>query len=626
MCGLAGFTVNRPTTRCDVDRTLTAMLESIAHRGPDQRGIKVFEHVALGHNRLTVIEPQGGRQPRVDAKSGSALIYNGEIYNHRSFDREIAAAGGQIRDHCDTETLFWLIAIHGIDKAVRLVNGMFAFAYYQPGNETLYLARDEFGQKPIFYAEVGGELVFASEICALRRHPLLKRVTPDEIALSVYLMMEYVPGSATGIAEIRELPAGHVLRYRHGRAELTKYHHMPRTVPRPEIDETRAIPKLDRRLHQAVEQQLVADVPVGIFLSGGLDSSLIAAMARRNHSDISTFTIRFPQASFDESSHAEEVAHVIGTRHETIELSGQNCADAFNELIEKVDQPFADSSLLPTYLLCKATRRHVTVALGGDGADELFLGYPNFKLARLAPYIARLPMSAGSAVRGLTKLFPGSHSYMNWRFLFRQLSNGFGIPASMQSIFWMSALPPVEQQELWINHHDCQTSILEQLTTQLEPSAQGPLALQYQRHFLNYYLACDILVKTDRASMYNSLEVRSPFLSTRVASCALTLPHALLLKGLNSKYILKRVADAYLPSHTIARRKHGFAMPVSNLIREDLRDSVEAVLLDTSNCMYQYLNSDVVASLWKDHVSKRQDRGKAVWALFMLANFFRKHF
>lgn len=626
MCGLVGFTTNRAGGLRDVDGTLAAMLGSIAYRGPDQEGTWTGNGLAFGHNRLSIMEPEGGRQPRVDAASGNALIYNGEIYGHRRFDKELRDAGCTLRDHCDTETLFWLLSERGVEHTLRTIDGMFAFAWYDAGDDALYLARDEFGQKPLYYAEVAGELVFASEIGALRRHPLLHSVSPDPAALSVFLMMEYVPGEQTGIAEIRELPRGHFLRHRRGNTTIARFGGTPLPETRPRTSEADAVRQLDELLQTAVEQQLVADVPVGIFLSGGLDSSLIAAIARRNHPDVSTFTVRFDQASFDESAHAEAVAGALGTRHHTIELSGQIRADAFDELISTVDMPLADSSLLPTYLLCRATRRHVTVALGGDGADELFVGYPNFRLLRLTPALAALPQGIGKLLRGIADRMPASHGYMDRRFLLRQLAHGVGAPCAQQSMRWMSAVAPEEQGSLWRDYPDVAGALHRAIDSQLDASGGTSTFEQWRLHFLYHYLAYDILVKTDRAAMYNSLEVRSPFLASDVANFALALPPQLLFRGGKGKLILRRVAESYLPQKTIGRRKHGFAMPVASMLREDFRDSVEPVLLDRGNPAWGFIHYDEARRRWNEHVSDRHDHGKALWALFMLAVFCRRHF
>ncbi|MDJ0905632.1 MAG: asparagine synthase (glutamine-hydrolyzing) [Woeseiaceae bacterium] len=624
MCGLVGFSMAGGAP--DAQReTALRMLDSIAYRGPDERGTTQQGGVVLGHNRLTIMEPQGGRQPRVGADSGNALIYNGEIYSHRQFDAGIVADGGQLRDHCDTETLFWLLQQRGIENTLEAIDGMFAFAWYDAGADALYLARDRFGQKPIFYSVVDGQLIFASEIKALRQHPALARVAPDLDALALYLMMEYLPGAATGIDGVFELPAGHLLEWRNGAATVRAWWR-PDTKSRVRPDMPGLEAPLEHALVEAVGTQLVADVPVGVFLSGGLDSSLVAAIARRHKQDVATFTVRFPFASFDESAHAEKVAAHIGTRHTTVELGRQNCIDGIETLLANLDQPFADSSFLPSYLLCRATKEHVTVALGGDGADELFLGYPNFGLLGWAPAMARLPRRTGRLLRGIAGLLPGSDGYMNTAFLLRQLSYGIGRPAELQSPYWMSAVPAIDQSRLWQGRDDVESVIAAQLREQIPGSRRVALLDQCQQHFIEAYLAHDILTKMDRASMCVSLEVRSPFLANDVADIALRLPHETLLQGRDGKLVLRRIAASYLPDTTIARKKHGFALPVAALLRGDLRDLAAAILLDRANPMYAHVDHATVDAWWRAHVDRGRDHGKRLWALLMLAAFYRNQF
>ncbi len=626
MCGIAGFTLRQGSSSRNDHKIVESMLDVIAYRGPDQRGIELNDKIAFGHNRLTIIEPQGGKQPRCHPDTSSALIYNGEIYAHRKFDAEIAAAGHVLRDHCDTETLFWLIEMHGVKAAAQMLDGMFAFAYHDSVSDTLYLARDALGQKPLFYAESNGELIFASEIKALLQHPSLTSPSADLDALSLYLMMEYIPGSPTGIQGIHELPPGYVLSWANGRLAIEPYWRTSDVTRQVPADNHDAEIHFDQLLSQAVEDQLVADVPVGIFLSGGLDSSVIAAMARRHRSDVATFTIKFPQSSFDESAHAEDVARSIGTRHTTIELDRSSCVDGLEALVSKIDQPFADSSFLPTYLLCKATREHVTVALGGDGADELLLGYPNFRALRFARILQRMPSNFGTALESIAAKMPSSSAYMNAAFLLQQLSYGVGMPANVQSVYWMSAVTARNQKDLWIGDQARDQRILEQVSQQVAEFGRGSLFESCQQHFLNCYLPYNILQKTDRAAMYTSLEVRAPFLSSAVADFALSLPHSSLYKGHSGKQILRSVAKNYVPAATIARKKHGFPLPVASLIRGDLRDIVETILLDRGNPMYEFLRAEKVQSYWSQHVSKKADHGKKLWALFMLAAFFKNTF
>ena len=620
MCGIAGFTFNNsaPDPGAIAGAIASDMLAAIAHRGPDEQDIVIRDGLALAHNRLTIMEPMGGQQPRINEANGNTLIYNGEIYNHRAFDAELRAAGCELRDHCDTETLFWLLELHGVEKTLAMIDGMFAFAWYQAKDETLFLARDRFGQKPMFYSGSGSDFIFASEIKALRRHPSLRDVTPDVEALRLYLMMEYVPGPATGYNEVQELPAGHLLSNRNKQLDIKAYWQARDVLRDPHIDDAAAAQTLDGLLNAAVQQQLVADVPLGVFLSGGLDSSLIAAIARKHSDDVATFTVRFPYASFNESPHAEEVAASVGTRHTTIELNRQNCRDGIEHLLAQADQPFCDSSQLPSYLLCQATRQHVTVALGGDGADELFFGYPNFRLLKFARLMAALPQSSGGLLRLMAKLLPDSTDYMSRGFLLRQLSYGIGRPAQQQSLYWMSAVSPAQQQSVWRDGRA--------VTSQLAADNERSLLEQCQRQFIEEYLAGDILQKMDRASMYASLEVRSPFLAAAVADYALSLPVNVSFRGSTGKRVLRDVASRYLPPQTITRKKHGFALPVAALLRNDLRELGESTLLDSANPMYEYVAYDTVSSLWSQHANVKRNHGKSLWALLMMAAFFRNQF
>lgn len=618
MCGIAGFTTARRELSRNPVEVANEMLTAIAHRGPDERDVAVLDHLVLAHNRLTIMEPEGGQQPRVHPDSGNILIFNGEVYAHREFDMELRAIGCQMRDHCDAETLFWLLESYGIEKTLNIVDGMFAFAWYETASDTLYLARDRFGQKPLFYASVRGELVFASEIKAMRCHPALQDATPDIDALRLFLLMEYVPGDATGFQDIQQLPAGHILTWRKSEISVRRYWR-PADVQRDDdVDLETATKQLEQLLDEAVRQQLVADVPVGVFLSGGLDSSLVAALARKHHDDVATFTVKFPYASFDESENAADVAKSIGTRHTTIELDKGICVAGVEKLLSRADQPFSDSSALPSFLLCQATREHVTVALGGDGADELFLGYPNFKLIKYTPAMASMPRWTGGLMRALSKIMPSSTGYMNHQFLLRQLSYGIGRPVAEQSTYWMSAVPTAMQQRLWCDNKAPKFS--------LDSNPELTPLQQCQRHFLESYLAGDILQKIDRASMHVSLEVRSPFLSNAVSEFALSLPVEASFQGMTGKRILRSVAANYLSDETVNRRKHGFPLPVSDLLRGDLRDLAESVLLDAANPMYEHVRQTVVREIWQQHVERRRDHGKSLWTLLWLAAFFRNQF
>src|SRR6266851_2389046 len=407
MCGLAVFTAPGPEAR----RVLAAMNGALAHRGPDGSGMFVDRRVALGHTRLAIIDLAGGAQPRIDDASGDALIFNGEVYGYRALADELRATGIALRDRSDTEVLFQLIRRDGVRRAVARIDGMFAFAF-----------RD---------------------------------ATPDRLAAYSFLLFEYLPGNLSGWTGIEKIEPGTILTFSDGQISRERYWRPPFEsrpadggTPQP-VDEAEAAERLGTLLLASVQRRVVADVPVGVFLSGGIDSSLITALAKEAAPDLTAFTVRVGGASFDETPHAIAAARHLGVRHEIVDLGPADLVQAFDAIGDKLGEPLGDSSLLPSYLVCRAARRLMTVALGGDGADELFAGYPNFALQRLAPALRTIPPAAGSWLGRAVAALPGGDGYMNRRFLLRQLSHGLGASTARQSFLWMAPFGPAEMEGLW---------------------------------------------------------------------------------------------------------------------------------------------------------------------------------
>ena len=616
MCGIAGFTAPGPES----EKILSAMNAALAHRGPDAAGVFVDRTIALAHRRLAIIDLIGGHQPRVDAASGDALIFNGEIYGYQALGEQLRAAGVFLRDRSDTEILFQLIRRDGIRRAVERVDGMFAFAYRDGATGTLHLVRDRFGEKPLHYGIADGRLVFASEATALRCHPAFAHATPDPVAAYRFLMFEYLPGSASGWTGIHKLAPGTILSFHNGQVSIDRYW-QPRMQTQPDVTEAEATEKLDALLSDAVRRQVVADVPVGVFLSGGLDSSLITALAARAAPDLTAFTVRVGGHGFDETPHAAAVARHLGVRHEIVTLGDADLLAAFDAIGDQLGEPLGDASLLPTYLVCRAARRVMKVALGGDGADELFAGYPNFALQRVAPVMALIPPAAGRLLASALARLPAADSYMNWRFLLGQLAQGFGATTARQSFLWMAPFGPHRMQALW--HPD---AVPEQALaasfapidahTQDTSHASGIDRLLHL--FLVTYLPENILTKTDRAAMFNSLEVRAPFLDRDFAEYALALPTRFKLNGHAKKYILKTVAARHLPASIVHRKKHGFAIPIGPLLRTLFRERCRDVLLSGSNPVAPWFAREEIERLLAEHQSGRADHGKQLWSLYIL--------
>jgi asparagine synthase (glutamine-hydrolysing) len=551
------------------------------------------------------------------------LVFNGEIYGYRALADELRALGVPLRDRSDTEVLFQLIRREGIRRAVDRIDGMFAFAFRDGKTGALYLVRDRFGEKPLYYGVLGRDLVFASEVPALQCHPGFQDGVPDRAAAHNFLLYEYLPGTRSGWEGIAKLEPGTILAAKGGRIAVEQYWR-PRLGPigQPARNEIEAAERLDELLGASVRDRVIADVRVGVFLSGGLDSSLITAFAAKAAPDLTAFTVRIGQDSFDETPHAVEVARHLGVRHQVVELGDADLLAAFDAVAEKLGEPLADSSLLPTYLVCRAARNLMTVALGGDGADELFLGYPNFAVQRYAAAMRLVPASAGRLIQCAMAALPGNDGYMNRRFLATQLSQGFGASAVRQSFLWMAPFDSRRLGDLWdpsampeeVRPDDVFAEIDRRAAEAGEVS--GVERLGYQ--FLTTYLPEDILTKTDRASMFNSLEVRAPFLGRQVAEYACSLPAGLKLRRGIKKYVLKRVGCRYLPEPIVFRKKHGFAVPIGRLVKTLFRSRCQDVLMSTGNPVAAWFKRAEIESLLDEHLSGRADHGKKLWALYIL--------
>lgn len=621
MCGIAGFT--GPDRSAST--TLRRMMAEIEHRGPDDDGVWIDDQIAVGHQRLTIIEPVGGDQPRLDPVTGDLLVFNGEIYNYQDHAAALRDAGVRLRDGSDTEVLFQMIRLHGVGPALRRLDGMFAFAYRDGTSGVVTLARDRFGEKPLFYAVVAGQLVFASEIKALRKHPLCMAADFDIEAIGQYLAFDYVPAPRTGFAGINKLMPAHTLTFDDGDIEIGAYWNLPAGDPtQPTVDmptsETDAVDRLDTLVRESIKSRLVADVPVGVFLSGGIDSALIAAIASDYAPGISAYTIKMPGDGYDETPIAARVADQFGLRHEVRTLTDADVLYALDRVEAKQDEPFADPSIVPTYLLSETAAQGVKVALGGDGGDELFAGYINFQARKAAAVMSHLPALTGKALRKALSALPPSDRYMALPFKLAQLSQGFGQSEYLQSFLWMAPFDADARRALLCDDVPIQRSLQPVREWVEQHPSRGPVD-RLQRLFSAFYLPDDILTKVDRASMYNSLEVRAPYLSEDIANFAFGMPERWRVNGYTTKYLLRRLAARYLPDDVVARRKHGFAIPVSGLMRGPLRDRVSDVLLDTTNPIAGLFDRTEIERLLSAHMERREDHRKRLWSLYCLFRF-----
>ena len=623
MCGIAGFTFKIKSESSSI--ILQKMIDTLEYRGPDDSNFFVTNNIALAHTRLSIIDLSGGKQPRLDTASGNMLVFNGEIYGYKKIAKELLNQGVHLKDASDTEVLFQLLQLNTIDKVLEVIDGMFAFAYYERHTNNIYLARDRFGEKPLFYGFVNNELVFGSQVSTVKQHPNFKNLGLDKAAISQYLALQYIPGERSGFNNINKIPSGSYLKFNNSCLSLHKYW-------QPKIGRFKKSPmdrltRLEELLSESVKERLIADVPIGVFLSGGLDSSLIASIAAKHNPNIKAFSIAMNDESHDESIYAAEVANHLRIPHKIIRFSNTDLIESFETVLSSIDEPLADSSLLPTFLLCKAAKSEVKVALGGDGADELFAGYPNFQARYLAPVMSLIPKVAGKFLRTFINFFPQQSNYMGLGFRLNQLSYGFGYPSDLQSNQWMSAFSELEQAKLWrggvIEKHK-QGYLEKETLFQLSNLDNLSGAERLQHLFLSGYLAEDLLPKIDRASMRYGIEVRSPYLSSKFAQYALDLPFQDKVRWSCTKYALKAIARNHLPSSIIQRKKHGFAPPLANMLRTSIRARVSSILFETPNICNDWFNEVEILRYWNEHQSGKRDHHRKIWALLVLFQITNK--
>jgi asparagine synthase (glutamine-hydrolysing) len=581
MCGIIGVASSVPV----LDRSWLSFASlAISHRGPDDAGEwwSTNSCVGLGHRRLSIIDLSPlGHQPMHSFEHGLSVVFNGEIYNHRRLLDELASLGFSFRSHSDTEVLLAAYAAWGEDCLARF-NGMFAFALYDAPRQKLFLARDRAGEKPLFYRLVNGVLQFASELKALLANPTNPRNIDPE-ALDFYLAMGYVPGARCILQSFNKLPPAHALRFdlHSGQSKVWRYWKLPEAPSEEDVvDEADLLDELETLLEDAVRGQMVADVPVGVLLSGGVDSSLVTAMAVRASSNVQTFTIGFPgHSNLDETEHARLIARHFGTRHTEL-MAEDASADLLPLLARQFDEPMVDSSMIPTFLVSKLVRQQCTVALGGDGGDELFGGYGDYsRLQWMHQKLGRLPMSLR---RGLAlvaeKSLPVGFKGRNW-------AQGLSVDLDRGLPLIATHFDATMRQRLMQSHPNW-LPVAELMRQSHVPSDSNLLQRATRMDFENY-LAEDILVKVDRASMLSSLEMRSPLLDYHLIEFAFgRVPSRLKATSTDKKIMLKRLAARLLPPEFDRQRKQGFSIPMNDwLKRGPFRDLFWDVL-KSDDCFF----------------------------------------
>jgi asparagine synthase (glutamine-hydrolysing) len=615
MCGIAGF-VNREGEAANRE-IIERMTATLSHRGPDGSGIFVDRNVALGHRRLSIIDVGGGAQPLSNEDDSIWITYNGELYNELPLRRGLEARGHTYRTGTDTETLVHLYEEQGT-LLPRALNGMFAFAIWDSRRGRLFLTRDRMGQKPLYYAELdGGGFVFGSEPKALLRHPAVSREL-DLDSLERYLFYEYLPAPHTIWRSMRKLPAGHSLVWENGRVRIDRYWTAAEPQPAAEPFEPTAI-HFWSEFRDAVGRHRRSDVPLGVFLSGGIDSSSVAAAVCEIESarNVRTFSIGFDDPSFDESPHARAVARHLGTQHHERQFSIESVQELLPEVATWLDEPFGDASVLPTYLLSQFAREEVTVILGGDGADELLAGYPTFRAESAARLFRRMPRAARELAAMAVRQLPVNHRNFSLDFKLKQFVKGAGETPALAHQRWLGSFSGAEIAVLLQSGSHLIDVEAEHVARATALPASADALTRSLWLYQDTYLPDDILTKVDRASMACGLEVRAPFLDTALVQTMQALPSAFKARGNESKRILKQAALPKLPPSIIKRPKKGFGIPVGRWLRGPLQPLL-CNLLDHDRLIRQGLfNADEVERRVQEHLSGFCDHRKPLWTLLM---------
>ncbi|HEU4942946.1 MAG TPA: asparagine synthase (glutamine-hydrolyzing) [Gaiellaceae bacterium] len=611
MCGICGLASRSGPV--DPGR-LRAMSATLVHRGPDSDGELLDGPVGLAARRLSIIDLEHGDQPIGNEDGTVQVVQNGEIYNHRELRAELERAGHRFSTRCDTEVLVHLYEELGEGFAERL-RGMFAVAIWDSPRRRLVVARDRFGIKPLYYREDGGELAFASELRALPRGEV------DADALEAFLAFNSVPAPYSIFRGTRKLPAGHLLVWEDGTTRIERYAR-PAPVRASEArdeDAAELAEELRARLRDSVRAHLIADVPVGVLLSGGVDSSLLAALAAQESDEaVHTFSIGFEERSFDELGDARSVAAMYGTRHEELVLR-PDAALLLPRLAEAFDEPFADSSALPTYLVSELAARHVKVALSGEGGDELFGGYYTYAADLLALRVGRL----APAIRPLVERLPSSSRKASFDYKAKRFVRAANLPPLERHHAWKEIFSADLRAELQGRRVD--SDPVDLLRTRFAETEGAELLARLQDVDLGTYLVDDLLVKTDRASMAHSLEARVPYLDPVVAGLALALPRRHKVRGLRKKVLLRRAAAPLLPRRIVYGRKRGFSIPAAAWLRGELEPFAREVLAPETLRRQGFFEPQPVTRLIERHVSGEEDVSRQLWGLLAFTLWHEHH-
>jgi asparagine synthase (glutamine-hydrolysing) len=625
MCGIIGFLTSKAQNIPDYG-VLREMRESLFHRGPDDLGeyTRALDEggpfVFFGHRRLSIIDLSGGHQPLSNENETVWVVFNGEIYNFRELRSRLENLGHRFKTNSDTEVIAHAYEEYK-ENCFKYFNGMFAIGIWDEKQNRLILARDRLGKKPLYYSLINETFIFASELKAIMAYPSFPRKV-DPVSFMKYLFFEFIPCPHTIFKDANKIPAASYLIWDKKGIEVRQYW-SPFESQRGEksLPEAEAGLRMMELLKESVKRRLISDVPLGVFLSGGIDSSAITAFAQQEvPGKIKTFSIGFEDPSFDESKYASLASKYIGTEHHEQMMTPADLLNIVPTLPDILDEPMADASILPTYLLSKFTRGHVTVALGGDGGDELFAGYPTYLAHKLAGYYECFLGAFHPMVVRLANLLPVSDDNISFDFKVKKFLSGIGYPNGIRNSVWLGSFPIQENEKVLspeFRQRFNRDQLLEDILLYGEECPYEDQITKLQYLDMRLYLQESILVKVDRASMACSLEVRAPFLDCELVEFVMGLPSQYKLKGTTSKYILKKALKKYLPDSIIHRKKKGFGVPIAKWVKGELKELFSDFLSTDRVKREGFLNPEYVTLLLQDHLTNKKDNRKQLWTLLV---------
>lgn len=623
MCGIVGFVNREAKAEASV---LQRMCDAIEHRGPDEEGARVDNNAAIGMRRLAIIDLAGGQQPIHNADKTKWIVFNGEIYNFQELRRGLEERGAKLNTNSDTEAIIYLYDEFGPD-CLQYLRGMFAFAIWDEKKRELFIARDRVGKKPLLYSHLAnGDLIFGSEFRALLQHPSVSREVDHE-AIDSYLSYLCIPAPQTAFEHIRKLEPGHWMRWKNGEIE-TKRYWLPDFSKKIKISEEEAIEETTRILRESTKLRMISEVPLGAFLSGGVDSStVVALMAQESEKPVKTFSIGFEEQDFSELKYARRVAEHVGAEYHEF-IVKPDALEVLPTLVEHYGEPYADSSAIPTYYVSRETRQHVTVALNGDGGDESFAGYERYAAMQIAEMYHRIPKPLRQAfIEAPVGLIPTSEIKKSRARDAKRFLKAASLSKKERYFRWMSTFTGEAKHELYTDDFAAAVGVRDagDLLGHWFAKANGSGLLDATLLTDQMtYLPNDLLVKVDIASMAVSLEARSPFLDHKLIEFAASLPENLKMKRFETKYLLKKVAARLVPREVIYRRKMGFGVPIGHWFRNDMKDFVRDVLLSDKALARGIVKPEILRRYVTEHLGGERDHAFQLWTLLMLELWYQR--